>query len=48
MARKWKVYKTPVKEGDEPVQVYTYEPNEVIVQQLAMKHGGVKIVEVDE
>lgn len=45
---KYKVYKAPKKDGDEPVETYTFRPVDIMMQQLAMKYGPVVVVEEEE
>ena len=45
---KWYIFKLPYKKGDHAVAEYQSEPVEIIVQQLAVKHGSITVKSEEE
>jgi len=42
---KYYFFKAPRKPGDQPIEEVTYEPNEFIIGQKAMKYGAVIVLD---
>lgn len=44
----WKVYKSPKKEGDMPLRIFTFEPNDFLVAEISKNNGPIIIEEEKE
>lgn len=44
----WFVFKTPRKPTDRAVKELGYEPNEMIMQSLAVKYGQIEVLSEDD
>lgn len=44
----YSIFKTPRKKGDRPLETMSYEPNDFIIEQKAMKYGPIVILTEEE